>query len=89
MTKQLAARRTAKQWKVLVDQQANSGQSARLFCEAQGVAYASFCNWRRRLSEIEPSPLIDIGALLAQHSDRTWCIELDLGEGIKLTLKQA
>ena len=89
MTKQLAARRTAKQWKVLVDQQANSGQSARLFCEAQGVAYASFCNWRRRLSEIEPSPLIYIGALLAQHSDRTWCIELDLVEGIKLTLKQA
>jgi len=37
MTKQIAARRTAKQWQVLVDQQVDSGQSARLFCEAQGV----------------------------------------------------
>jgi hypothetical protein len=89
MTKQIAARRTAKQWQVLVDQQVDSGQSALLFREAQGVAYASFCNWRRRLREVEPSPLIDIGALLAQQSDRAWFIELDLGEGIKLTLKQA
>ncbi|MFT5212201.1 MAG: putative transposase [Flavobacterium sp.] len=46
MTKQIATRRTAKQWQSLVDLQAGSSQSARLFCEAQGVAYASFCNWR-------------------------------------------
>ena len=89
MTKQIATRRTVEQWQSLVDLQAGSGQSARLFCEAQGVAYASFCNWRRRLREVETSPLIDIGALLAQQSDRAWFIELDLGEGIKLTLKQA
>jgi hypothetical protein len=69
MTKQIAVRRTAKQWQVLVDQQVDSGQSAPHFCTAQCVAYASFCNWRRRLREVEPSPLIDIGALLAQQSD--------------------
>lgn len=34
-------------------------------------------------------PVFATGALLAQQSDRAWFIELDLGEGIKLTLKQA
>jgi len=70
LRKQIAASRTAKKWQVLVDQQGDPGQSARLFCEARGFAYASFCSLRRRLREVEPSPLKDIGALLAQQSDR-------------------
>lgn len=38
------------QWQVLVDQQRASGLSAPQFCTQERIGYASFCNWRKRLS---------------------------------------
>ncbi|MFT7043273.1 MAG: hypothetical protein ACJAW7_002034 [Candidatus Azotimanducaceae bacterium] len=39
MKRQIATCRTVKQWKVLVDQQVDSGQPAPNFCTAEGAAY--------------------------------------------------
>lgn len=41
--------RPPEQWQALVDQQRDSGLSATQFCKQEGVGYASFCNWRKRL----------------------------------------
>lgn len=43
--------RTTEQWQVLVDQQRDSGLSAPQFCKQENIGYASFCNWRKRLSD--------------------------------------
>ena len=47
----MTKRRTQKQWQPLIEQQLSSGLSARQFCKHHNLGYASFCNWRRRLSK--------------------------------------
>jgi len=44
--------RTPEQWQVLVEQQRDSGLSAMQFCKQETIGYASFCNWRKRLSDV-------------------------------------
>jgi len=43
--------RSADAWRSFVHEQQRSGLSARAFCEANALGYASFINWRRRLDE--------------------------------------
>jgi putative transposase len=43
--------RTPEQWQTLVDQQRDCGLSASKFCKQENIGYASFCNWRKRLSD--------------------------------------
>ena len=43
--------RSARQWQQLVDRQARSSKSAREFCADQDIGYASFIQWRSRLSD--------------------------------------
>ncbi len=42
--------RSAKQWQQLVDRQSRSSQSAREFCADHDIGYASFIQWRSRLT---------------------------------------
>ena len=77
-------------WEQLMEQYEASGLKQRTFCEQHGVAYSTFCYWRKRLrqSAIENDsehvfelPMLPMG----ERSD--WRIELDLGQGIVLRLK--
>ena len=43
--------RSAAQWQALVHRQAKSALSAREFCDAQDLSYASFIQWRSRLRQ--------------------------------------
>ena len=82
-------RRSQSEWQQLTNEQATSGLSIKAFCSRNDIPYASFSNWRRRLSKsCEQSPLIDLSALMSEPSQTAWFIELDLGNGIKLNLKQ-
>ena len=91
-------RRTPEQWQALVDQQRDSGLSAMQFCKQQGIGYASFCNWRRRLSH-EPTGesagsgeagFLDLSSLMdaSPSSGPGWNIVLSLGNGVELRLSQ-
>ncbi len=42
--------RSAKQWQQLIDRQSHSSQSAREFCADHNIGYASFIQWRSRLT---------------------------------------
>ena len=42
-------------WERVVNDQLNSGQNGRAWCQANGVAVASFYIWRRKLSASSPS----------------------------------
>lgn len=91
-------RRSPEQWQTLIDEWQQSGESAKYFCVARSLSYASFCQWRRRLAssglpctqalQAAPAPgFIDL-ATLAARSASTWHIVLSLGNGVELTLTQ-
>jgi len=92
-------RRTPAQWQQLVEQWQDSGLSATRFCKIHEIGYASFCNWRKRLTEAafqagpattaEPA-FIDLSTLQSPDStsDTGWNIVLSLGNGVELRLSQ-
>lgn len=86
-------RRTPEQWQQVVKEWQQSGQSARAFCAEQSIGYASFCQWRKRLSALEalnePAPsFVDLGALADRKESSSWNIVLSLGNGVELRLSQ-
>ncbi|WP_347333047.1 IS66 family insertion sequence element accessory protein TnpA [Marinimicrobium locisalis] len=98
MTTTYTPRRSSEQWQSLVEQWQKSGQSAKQFCKEQGLGYASFCRWRKRLTQTDkktsaaepssPEPsFIDLASLGASQPGG-WHIVLSLGGGVELTLSQ-
>ncbi len=94
----MRTRRTPEQWRALIDQQRDSGLSAMQFCKQQNIGYASFCNWRKRLSyqplsEVSDSGeagFLDLSSLMgaSPSSGSGWNIVLSLGNGVELRLSQ-
>jgi len=98
MSKRRYRRLSAEQWQSLIDEQQRSGLSQRAFCEAHGLAIATFKNWKRRLGvtaldspggfERLFAPLH--GVALSHEAEEEagcgWDIELDLGAGVCLRL---
>ena len=88
--------RTPEQWQALLDQQRDSGLSAPQFCQREAIGYASFCNWRKRLS-VEPESdtshsdnagFLDVSSLMGASAGPGWNIVLSLGNGVELRLSQ-
>lgn len=99
MSNTYTPRRSTEQWQSLVDQWRQSGHSAKQFCKEQGLGYASFCQWKRRLAQSDekatadeassPEPsFIDLASLGASQPGG-WHIVLSLGGGVELTLSQS
>ncbi|CAO1659229.1 MULTISPECIES: hypothetical protein [Gammaproteobacteria] len=94
----MSKRRTPDQWQGLIDQQRHSGLSALQFCKQQGIGYASFRSWRKRLcespvsdsTETEQSDFLDLSALMGASPScgPGWTIVLSLGNGVELRLSQ-
>lgn len=92
--------RSAEQWQYLIDQQRDSGLSVNIFCEKHDIGYASFCKWRKRLSDqlfndnnqprAEKADFLDLSALMRQATPSAsgWNIVLSLGNGVELRLSQ-
>jgi len=96
MSRSRYRRRSAEQWQELIDEQADSGLSQRVFCQQKRLSLSTFSLWKRRLAGSEPeqtgesqdpSPWIDLGDLGSGKSG--WDIELDLGDGICLRLRRS
>ena len=84
-------RRSRADWERLMEQHKASGLKQRTFCEQHGLAYSTFCYWRKRLL-LQPAigdhsgHLFELPMLpVDERSD--WRVELDLGQGIVLRLK--
>jgi len=98
-------RRTSLQWQDIVEAQKASGLSAPKYCKENGVSYASFINWKKKLSShSEPNnktdsvpTFIELTAepeqtppLVSEDPDSTTLnVELDLGSGIHLRIRRA
>lgn len=96
MSRSRYRRRSAEQWRELIDEQARSGLSQSGFCKRNRLALSTFTLWKRRLAwpEVEhpreshdSSPWIDLGSLAAEGTG--WEIELDLGGGVCLRLRRS
>jgi len=88
-------RRTRLEWARILSDYKASGLTQRKFCDERGVAYSSFCYWRKRLSqENGSSPLIELPMNLniaeipdSIGSTPDWRVELDLGHGITVRIR--
>ena len=90
--------RTPEQWQALINQQRDSGLSASKFCKQENIGYASFCNWRKRLSDPSTDEssgpgeagFLDLSSLMSNSpsSGPGWNIVLSLGNGVELRLSQ-
>ncbi len=86
-----APRRSREQWQQLVQDQIDSGLSPTDFCRLRSINPTSFGNWKRRLKK-EPAlgsdtHWLELPTAPAPACAR-WDIELDLGNGLCLRLRQ-
>jgi len=50
-------RKSAAQWHQIVEAQLASGLSAPKFCKEKSIPYASFINWKKKLTGSAPAPI--------------------------------
>ena len=91
MTESASKKRSQGEWERLMVAYEASEVTQREFCTQQGLAYSSFCYWRKRLrtaeaGENEGVPLIELAALPSSEMP-TWRVELDLGQGVVLRMR--
>ena len=96
----MSKRRNRTEWLQLIDEQAASGLSQKAFCAQREIPLATFGYWKRKLRFGSPStptgpstdtaPLADWIELPTQGSsiDGGWQVELELGNGFCLRLRQ-
>lgn len=89
-------RRSADDWREILDQQRASGLSQVAFCRHEEIALSTFARWKQRLgaqpdtgseSVANEPGWIELPSI--GQSGSGWLIELDLGGGICLRLKPA
>lgn len=84
-------KRARVEWEQRMGRYEVSNLSQREFCAQHGLAYSSFCYWRRQLRtaasvETEAPAWIELST---EPSNETpdWRIELDLGHGVVLRVR--
>ena len=87
------ARRSESEWRALIEDFEQSALSAKMFCEQENIAYASFLNWKRRLADgdagtVSAPSFVDLSALTGADPMGRWRVELDLGNGMVLRLER-
>jgi len=96
-------RRTAAQWRKLIERFDRSGQTRGKFCAANGLALSTLDLWRRKLGEAQaPADEAPPESLFVELTNATepagsrsaagtgaWEVELELGAGVVLRLRRA
>jgi hypothetical protein len=90
-------RRSAEEWRELFARFEQSGQGREQFCAAHDLALSTFGRWRQRLRQARwVSPAGGDNALFVELAQATparaappWEVELQLGAGVILRLRQA
>ena len=96
------ARRTAAQWRKLIERFDRSGQTRSKFCAANGLALSTFDLWRRKLGEAQAAADEAHGeSLFVELTNATepagsgaasgagaWEVELELGASVVLRLRR-
>ena len=91
-TKRRRVRRSEAEWRGLFARYEQSGQTREQFCADQGVVLSSFTRWRQKLRAASCNPpaaapeavFVELTSEAAPH----WDVELQLGAGVVLRLRQ-
>ncbi len=100
MDKARYVRRSESDWRALIEEWTQSGQSQEAFCRTRGLALSSLGHWRRKLKDEstalpgspprEAAGFIELTAPRASERESpAWDVELSLGEGTVLRLRCA
>ena len=96
----MSKRRSKNEWQALIDEQATSGLTQRAFCDQRGIPLATFGYWKRKLRAercaLPAEPDVDMSSssdwiglpIQGGTAGGSWQIELDLGNGLCLRLRQ-
>ena len=91
-TKRRRVRRSEAEWRELFARYEQSDQTREQFCADQGVVLSSFTRWRQKLRQsVRSQPALAREAVfveLASAAESRWDVELQLGAGVVLRLRQ-
>ena len=84
-------RRSAEQWREIINRFQHSPLNAPNFCSEQGIGYASFIKWNRRLESDgvaaeKLAEFVELTPPTPSAPQTQWDIELDLAPGIQLRI---
>jgi transposase-like protein len=84
-------RRTADQWRALIEQHSQGSLSLAEFCRKKKLSPSNFHRWRRKLQQDEGAGFLEIQPPLARpdRQEGGWMLELDLPGGGHLRLRFA
>ena len=85
--------RPQSEWQQIIADYERSGLTQEAFCEQAQIPKSSFYKWRKRLGTQpavdEPAQFIDLNTLVKPKDTMRWEIDLDLGNGMRLSLRGA
>ena len=78
-------RRTAEEWKAIVERYEGGGETRAGFCGREQIAITSLTRWRRKLrgEPAAPARFIELSSAMASNRVRA---ELELGQGLVLRI---
>ena len=86
--------RPQSEWQQIIADYERSGLTQEAFCEQASIPMSTFYKWHKRLGtrsvSTEVAQFIDLNSLVqrdAQREAARWEIELDLGKGMRLSLR--
>ena len=85
------SRRSHAEWQQLIDEQKDSGLGQAEFCTQRAISQKRFGHWKRRLQKAQNDKTDNHWLELPSvptTSSSGWEIELDLGQGLRLRLRQ-
>ena len=88
--------RSAEQWREIFCEFAQSGQTREQFCAERNLKLSTFSRWRKRLRDdshavaanTEDSMFVELASQTRKPSGVSWDVELELGGGVVLRLRQ-
>ena len=88
--------RSAQQWREIFSEFAQSGQTRERFCAERNLKLSTFSRWRKRLRDdshavaanTEDSMFVELASQTTKPSGVPWDVELELGGGVVLRLRQ-
>ena len=92
-TTQISKRRGQEEWQHLITQQQSSQLSQKAYCQERGLGLSTFQYWKRKLtttglSVSQSDTWLELPSAVDGSPDTSWDVELELGNGICLRLKQ-
>lgn len=95
ITARVQRRRCRAEWQQILTAQLSSGLGQEAYCRQHGIAYSSFCRWKRALTapKVSTPTRAVADAFIALEPTAPlivsgWDVELELGEGVFLRLRR-